>query len=127
MHGGAVGLVVGRFVDEGDAGVAGDALQALRHHEGMALVLDGARTADEGQWRAAADGEPGDRNGARGRARRHAPAWWSMAARTKAAKSGWGAQGLERNSGWNCPPRTRDAPRARRFPPAASPPKSRRS
>jgi hypothetical protein len=72
MDRGAVGLVVGRLVDEGHARVAGDPLQTLRHHQGVLLALDGAGPADEGQRRAAPDDDRADADRPR---RGHAPAW----------------------------------------------------
>jgi hypothetical protein len=69
---GAVGLVVGRLVDERHAGGGGDALQALRHRERVLLVLDGAGPADHGQGRPASDGDGADPDRPRPG---HAPPW----------------------------------------------------
>src|SRR5262249_33302966 len=96
----AVGLVVGRLVDERHARGAGHPLQPLRHHERVLLVLDRARPPDQGERRPAPDG---DRADADRPGRAHAAPWWSSAALVKAANSGCGCQGRERNSGWNCP------------------------
>ena len=58
---GPVGLVVGRLVDERHARVARSiALQALGDHQRVRLVLDGAGAADQGERRAAADGDAAD-------------------------------------------------------------------
>ena len=95
-----VGLVVRRLVDEGHPRGRGHPLQALGHHQRVLVVLDGARPPDQGQRRAAPDGDGPDPDRPR---RGHAPPWRSSAALMKAAKRGCGSQGRERNSGWNCP------------------------
>ncbi len=64
VHRGPVGLVVGRLVDERDAGGGRDRLQPLGHHQGMRLVLDGARSPDERERCPAPDGDAGDPDGA---------------------------------------------------------------
>jgi hypothetical protein len=45
-HRGAVGLVIGRLVDEGHTVTAGDIDESLRRHQRVLLVLDRARAAD---------------------------------------------------------------------------------
>ena len=64
LGGRAVGLVVGRLVDEGNPGVGRDSHQSLRRPEGMRLVLDGARAREERQRVPASDPHGSDRHGA---------------------------------------------------------------
>src|SRR6202008_2861180 len=95
---GAVGLVVGRLVDERDAAIGGDAHQALGGQKSVPFFLEGTRPADRGQRP-----PPADRDGADGdRPCRHG-AVCSSAALTKPANNGCGSHGRERNSRWNWP------------------------
>ena len=55
LEGGAVGLVVGRLVDEWHMALGGDRRQALGRRERVLLVLDGARASDQDERPAAAD------------------------------------------------------------------------
>src|SRR4030095_3727390 len=99
----AVGLVVGRLVDERHLVVGGDAGQPRGGHERVLLVLDGARTADQRQGRAAADRDAADPDCSRGHAAVECVRPWSRAAFTKPANSGCGSHGRARNSGWTWP------------------------
>src|SRR5206468_11113161 len=99
-HRGTVGLVVRRLVDERHTVVSGNHYQSLGSNQGVLLVLDRARATDQHQGAAAADRDRADPDLVREGV--HA-ARYASAARTKAAKSGWGSHGRDRNSGWNCP------------------------
>ena len=110
----AVGLVVARLEDEGDAELGRDRLDPRRHLVGVGGALDHAGAGDQEEPVAAREGAPEalGREQARAHDRRAAsparaapPARarrLSRLARTKSRNSGCGASGLDLNSGWYC-------------------------